>query len=155
MIDARRIAPPRDFEAVLERLCEDGPTGDGIFGTKQKALMFAAALGFHLKRRMPIERKGQGIRFDVFQRDVDDPFIDILAVCEVGDLHVLAPDRIEERITIFEEYAHGGIVELQRVCFDEPGDPLDAVVRLVQEGADPGDETLPNVDPAVLDLLRT
>ena len=142
----RRITPPREFEDMLDRLTEGR---DKVFETKQKALMFAAALGKRLDRRMPMDRKGEGIRFDIFERSLDDGFINALAVSETGDLRVLGEERVDERAAIFEEYAHGGLHELKRLCFEKAGDPVQNLVheiaRMREENVD-----LPGLDPSVL-----
>jgi hypothetical protein len=53
-----RIRPPRDFESLLDSL-----DTDGIFQSKQKGMMFAAALGAWLHKRgeelSDLDRKGK------------------------------------------------------------------------------------------------
>ena len=107
----RRICPPKEYEKLLNILVNEL----NIFETKQKALMFAAALGARRGERVRVSARGEGIRIDIFQRAVDDTFIDALAVAVTRDLHVLATDRGEERITIFEESASAGLKEIQRL----------------------------------------
>ena len=140
----RRIAPPRDFEDVLEQLVDAG-----LFETKQKALMFSAGLGHHRKKRTPIERRGVAIRYDIFANVLDDGYINALAVAEVEDLKVLAHDRAEERIRIFEEYAHTGLAELKR-RLSEPGNPLDALIGLAYDAAHSNGSGVDGIDPDVL-----
>ena len=61
----RRIAPPSDLDELLDRLSEPHPGGQvALFQTRQKAMMFAAALGHYLGERTPLARKGSAIRFD-------------------------------------------------------------------------------------------
>ena len=61
----RRIAPPSDLDELLDRLSELHPGGRvALFQTRQKAMMFAAALGHYLGERTPLARKGSAIRFD-------------------------------------------------------------------------------------------
>ena len=140
----RRISPPRDYEGVLEQLVDSG-----LFETKQKALMFAAGLGSQRKKRTPIERRGVAIRYDVFANELDDGYINALAVAEAQDLQLLAQDRSEERIGIFEEYAHTGLVEMGRRLL-QPGDPLDELLRLAYDAAHGSDSEVDGIDPDVL-----
>ena len=49
------------------------------------------------------------------------------------DLNVLADERANERIEIFEEYACAGLQELDEHCFKRPGDPLMALIKLTEE----------------------
>lgn len=149
----RRIAPPQKFESMLDRLIESkdpSTAGLAIFETKQKALMFAAALGYRRGRRVPLERRGTAIRPDIFQRDLDDAFIGALALAETGDLNVLRSDRDEERATIFEEYAHAGLEEMDQACFKQDGSPVENLIRLTREVQVGEDQELPGIDASVL-----
>ena len=148
----RRPAPPKDLEkSVLERLVEPSKSdGFPVFETKQKAMMFAAALGAWQGEPTPLTKRGNGIRFDVFEADHDDGFIRALAVWKTGDLLVLSDERSDERIRIFEEYAHTGLIEMKRVCFEEDGDPLDKLVRLTQAPLEPDRMEIDGIDPSIL-----
>ena len=59
-----RIAPPKGLEDDLEKLVSVDPQGKHpLFETKQKALMFAAALGhWRAGARRTVDKKGIGIR---------------------------------------------------------------------------------------------
>lgn len=150
-----RIAPPKALEADLERFVTADPNGGyPLFETKQKALMFAAALGkWRGHRRDPVERKGIAIRYDVFQGKDDDGYIDALAIAETGELKVLAGDRAEERITIFEEYAQLGLTEMIDRCFNRPGDPLEALLVLADEARTAMVAGLDGIDEDALNKL--
>lgn len=151
----RRIAPPKDLvKGLLDRLVDPEPgAAYRLFKSKQKALMFAAALGYHRGKRTEVDGRGEGIRFEIFEAAIDDGFVNALAVAEAGDLKVLAPDRDEERVTIFEEYAHTGLVEMGEVCFQMTGDPMAALVGLTDEVRAIADEEMPGVDPAIRAML--
>jgi dnd system-associated protein 4 len=140
----RRIAPPRDFEDVLDQLIDTG-----LFETKQKALMFAAGLGHHLKKRSPIDRRGVAIRYDIFTNVLDDGYINALAVADEQDLKLLANERVEEKITIFEEYAHSGLAEMKRRLL-QPGDALDTLLKLAYDAVHSGGSEVAGIDPDVL-----
>ncbi len=115
----------------------------------------AAAVGHHLGERTPLARKGSPIRFDIFEKALDDGFVNALAVAETGELEVLAPERAEERALIFEEYAHTGLRELERRCYEDEGDPLQALIGLT-EGVRATDSTeVSGLPPDILkELLR-
>ena len=147
----RRVHPPREHDknGVLEAITDEL----GLFGTRQKAMMFAAGLGYQLKRREPVaEWSSNAIRYDIFQRAVDDGFIDALAVAETKDLNVLAENRLGERIQIFEEYAHAGLIEIQSIL-DEPTDSLDGLIRAVQDARETAPAEFSGMDPAVLGMM--
>ncbi|MEI7687454.1 MAG: DNA phosphorothioation-associated protein 4, partial [Planctomycetota bacterium] len=119
-----RIRPPEELEKVLDQLKDDG-----VFETKQKGMMFAAAIGYALHRdevdRTEIDQLGEGIRLEYFRKPDDEDFIDALAVTARGDLKVLADERQDERIDLFQRCAFHGLTEMKRSCYDEkPEYPL-------------------------------
>jgi dnd system-associated protein 4 len=155
----RRIAAPKgaNFDKLLDRLTSPipGTSNEKLFETKQKALMFAAGLGYKKGIRLPLSSRDTSgaIRFDIFENAHDEVFIHALAIVDAGgDLHVLSEERAEEVVTAFEEYAHAGLLELERVCFGGNKDPLDALVDLIIASRQPprGSESFPGMDPDVL-----
>lgn len=152
----RRIAPPGhpDLKSALEKLTTPQPGRSfPIFDTKQKALMFAAALGRHKGLRLTLEQRdtASAIRFDIFQKALDDGYINALAVDESSDLKVLDEQREDEVAIVFEEYALGGLQEINRRCFESGADPLDVLLDLAAEARDAemDDEVPAGFDPAV------
>ncbi len=134
----RRIAAPGDSElkSVLERLTTDlSGYGFPLFETKQKALMFAASLGRYRGRREPLKERdsASAIRFDIFESATDDGFVRALAIDSVSDLKVLGAEREAELVTVFEESAHAGLLELNRVCFLSNKDPFEALLQLTAD----------------------
>jgi dnd system-associated protein 4 len=128
-----RIRPPQDLESsVLDKLKDAG-----VFSTKQKGMMFAAALGYRLRgkdvRDVQLGKSGEGIRLEYFERPRDDGFIDALAVAATNELYVLADERQEERIELFEKYAAVGLLEMRKRLLDVPMQPLDAVIALLED----------------------
>jgi dnd system-associated protein 4 len=129
----RRIAPPGSAELLLllEKLVSPAQGRDeGLFRSKQKVLMFSAALGWSLKQRKSLDRRGEPIRYSIFESALDDAFINTLAIAETKDLKVLAAERDDERIQIFEEYAHSGLLEIKRIL-SQPGEDLDHLLQAV------------------------
>ena len=128
-----RVRPSQEFEAsVLDKLKDSG-----IFETKQKGMMFAAAVGFWLRKRsvsgVDLGRPGEGIRLEYFQKVRDDGFIDALAVAAADDLAVLSDERQDERLELFEKYAQVGLGELKKRVIDVPMEPLDAMLALLED----------------------
>lgn len=129
-----RISPPRELEEKLDVLTTPMTSGEPpLFETKQKALMFAAALGRRRDTRTKLDRKGVAIRHDVFERVLDDGYLNALAVGVTQDLTILSAERSDERIAIFEEYAHTGLIEIISRCLDQPGDPLEELLAITEE----------------------
>jgi dnd system-associated protein 4 len=73
----RRIAPPGapELEETLDMLVGEGTGTRSLFKSKQKALMFAAAVGWRIKTKTTLEKRGEPIRLSVFQSALDDGFI--------------------------------------------------------------------------------
>ena len=89
----RRIAAPKGLDGVLEQLVNKLPgKGLALFETKQKALMFAAALGHKLGKRTAVTQRdaSTAIRHDIFQKAMDDGYMSALAIAEASDLTILA-----------------------------------------------------------------
>jgi dnd system-associated protein 4 len=131
MNEPRRIRVPRrptqgDAKKTIDRLVEDGP-----FQTKQKAMMFAAALGHHAGKREAFSSADEPIRWGIFENAGDDPFLAALAVAEAGGLEALSDGGDEDYPTVFEEYANGGLMELEERVLDQPADVLDQLIRLL------------------------
>jgi dnd system-associated protein 4 len=129
-----RIRPIQELEKpVLESLKDSG-----LFATKQKGMMFAAALGYSLRgkglsQETTDPKFGEGIRIEYFASVLDDGFIDALAVASTGSLDVLAEDRQEERIELFERYAAAGLREMKKQIVDAPMEHLNAMLAVLDE----------------------
>lgn len=141
-----RIRPPRDLEPLLDRLKEEG-----VFETKQKGMMFSAALGGWLNQRgeeVPeLDRRGEGIRIDYFQNVNDDGFIDAVSVTHEDALGILAPERTDHRIELFERLALLGLLHLEKALDGGLRPTLDVMVDLVEKaGEDRAPEDLPGLE---------
>lgn len=150
-----RIRPPRDLEPVLDSLKDDG-----FFETKQKALMFAAAVGYALERRKdrlgdPLEAYGEGIRLDYFENPGDARFIDLVAITVKADLQVLGESSQPWRIEQFEKFAHSGLIEIKQLCYTGSQNPMLGLLRIIDRLAYK-DETdaLPGLDAGRQELKK-
>jgi dnd system-associated protein 4 len=137
----RRIATPsgkseeaKDIVALIERLTASQDSGEpGVFESKQKLLMFAAALGANMGTSVELEQRetSSAIRFEIFENNADDAFVSAVAVAATDSLAVLRPDDDNETrlVTIFEERAYAGLLELRRRI--KGNDPLQVLVDIV------------------------
>jgi dnd system-associated protein 4 len=140
-----RVRPPSELEEVLDWLKDDG-----VFETKQKGMMFAAAVGFCLHgaevAAVEVEKHGEGIRLEYFRSADDEGFIDALAVASAGDLGIMDPARQEERVDLFEKCACLGLQEMKRACYDDrPEGPLSGILVLLDELDRSGQGELPGL----------
>lgn len=142
-----RVRPPKDLEQILDRLKDDAQ----IFETKQKGLMFAAAVGYALHQdkieATDLDTYGEGIRLQYFQSQQDDGFIDAIAVARVNELTTLDPEKQSDRIDLFERCAYLGLKEMQKHCFDNrPADPILGLLSLIDEMQATNGGALPGLD---------
>jgi len=142
-----RIRPPKGLENVLDQLKDEA----GIFETKQKGLMFAAAIGFALHRdkieSTSLDSFGEGIRLQYFSSQQDEGFIDAIAVAHEGKLEILDPEKQPARIELFERCALLGLEEMQKHCFDSRlDDPLLGLLSLIDEVQMSPESILPGLD---------
>ena len=154
--EPRRIRPPKRIlpdssKRTLERLVDEGP-----FQTKQKALMFAAALGVHQGNPKPFSSAEEPIRWQIFENNGDEGFIHSLAVAENGELEVLGDEDGEGYLSLFENYANAGLIYLEEHVLNQPVDILDALVDLlvqVRRHTSTPHPGLEGITPAQLDAL--
>jgi dnd system-associated protein 4 len=99
--------------------------GQAIFVTKRDLLCFAAVLGFEGNRRNKIVEKPSEFvdprPFENSQEAMNLLFLVGLAVTKDADC--LREDREEELVTIFEEYADGGLCTIEEWLRETPSDP--------------------------------
>lgn len=129
-----RVRPPKELEYILDQLKDSF----NVFETKQKGLMFAAAIGYALHREQldatVLSSYGEGIRMQYFSSPQDDGFIDAIAVATAGDLNVLDPEKQPDRIDLFEKCAFLGLQAMKKQCFDNrPEDPILGILTLIDE----------------------
>jgi len=112
----RRIHIPKEHEEFINRLCNaNDEEYNGPFKTKADALAFAAAYGASLGKRIELsETVRDPIRKVVFDSAGYSTLINLLAVADTENPNVLAitDEKEDERATIFEEYANGGLTSL-------------------------------------------
>ena len=101
------------------------------FKTMKDLFLFATLVGYRCGERMPLG-KGVGIfSWAQFSAQEDVPVLRSLAIAETGDVTVLASR--DELLTIAEEYANGGIVEIREQVAEMPGNRIANLVGLLQK----------------------
>ncbi|MGK7928539.1 MAG: DNA phosphorothioation-associated protein 4 [Spirulina sp.] len=116
---ASRIRVAKDKSEFVQSLVS-GRDRDGTFQTYADLLVFAAMLGIKAEKRTPIDIASKNepapIGLDIFISRGYDRAIKLLAIAQTRDPSILSaynPHSEEERATIFEEYANGGLEVLQ------------------------------------------
>lgn len=137
---AGRVRRPKDKEELLDRLVDNSP-----FDTRYRALTFAAALGFASDRRVALGEvdPAVSIRWELFREVGTDLLAAMIAALDTDEMEIVAPDRVEARIEIFEEYANGGLEILgEELAARAPKGPREVVLDLVleaEQAASPGE----------------
>jgi dnd system-associated protein 4 len=110
-----RIKVAKD-KAKLVKALRAGEGSTGPFQTYADVVAFGAAFGFSRKKRIPFDQISRGnpdpIPADQFK---NRSLIDLIAVAETHDPNILSnsDEKLQEKATIFEEYANGGFELLE------------------------------------------
>ena len=102
---ADRVRRPERFKDFLTEITQE----QAVFRTYKDAMVFAACLGYSRGKRVPFEKTSEPINLQVFSGKFDEMVINTIAIAELDDPYVMARNREEEKIRIFEEYACGGL----------------------------------------------
>ncbi len=103
-------------KAEFVRSLRANESGEGVFLTYGDVLAFAAALGFHYKKRVSFEKASRRDPDPVLQEQFRDAsLISLLAFAETQNAKILSLDEEsdQQRAKIFQEYANGGLEILQ------------------------------------------
>ena len=128
---SHRVRRPKAYDDLLNLLRDKD---EGVFTTYKSALVFAAAVGFKEKKRVPFTESGEPIALNLFSESQDQPFIFCLALTEYDDASYLQEDKFFEVMQVFEEYAAGGL-EILDGCLDK-AHIKESIERLLASGND-------------------
>ena len=124
----RRVRRAKDKEAVITQL-----TDDGVFATLRDALVFAAALGYDRNTSRPIAASDEPVRWDTM---VKNPYFEAIVdmIC-AADPEIrpeqLGDQFLDDRLSVFEEFANGGLEILERELRAGYGNPVDIINGLI------------------------
>lgn len=118
----KRIMRSKDKSEIIEELMHESI---GVFRENWRLLLFAAQVGAKNGRREPLKSpdSGSAIRQDIFGNCNAWPgILYLLSVAETEDASLLSGDNDgdNQRITLFEEYANGGLTVLQEYFKSTP-----------------------------------
>ena len=113
-----RIKIAKDKAELVQKLLDAKGT-TGAFSTYADIIAFAASMGVKHQMRLQLSEISQSkpapISLEVFISRGYDRLIKLIAVMETQDIKILSTDdaAVEaKRISIFEEYANGGLEKL-------------------------------------------
>lgn len=112
-------------EPLVRQLVEvvNPNTKRSLFPTMRELLCFAAALGFQMQRRVPLGDDTAEVDGRVWEHlDSAVDMVYLVGVAGARDIGILQPDREEDLVKIFEEYANGGLQILNEWLQAQGGD---------------------------------
>lgn len=133
----RRVQRATDKEDMIKLLTQ---APNAPFKEIWRLMLFAAALGYRENRRVPLEHidTGKGIDDRIFSNSPVWPgFLYLLALACTSKSDSLSgsEEKCDQRITLFEEYANGGLAILQEQL-ETSSYSLDALSHFVASNMD-------------------
>lgn len=113
-----RVRIAKDKAEFVQSLV-DFKGNSGPFQTYADAIAFAAALGINAKKRVPlvfVAKEPAPISLEIFISRGYDGLVKLLAIVATQEPNILSvydPIAEAQRVQIFEEYANGGLEQLQ------------------------------------------
>jgi dnd system-associated protein 4 len=141
----RRVSRDERFAETIEALT----TGDvPVFRELWRVLNFAAFVGIYFDNRLPLEKidHGKSIPSHYFGNLNWIGFLYLMSIYTTNDTNCLSTtvDNEEHLVTVFEEYANGGL-QILTTRLLSAGEPVDVVSTLVLEAGQPKHKDI-NID---------
>lgn len=136
-----RVRRPLERSSLMKELTDQKEP----FSSMAAVMVFAAAVGFSKERRVEFAKTDEEIPWDVFVNAGAEPFVHMLAAVASEDKDILAQDRDEDRVRIFEEYACGGLEVIAERLEGDHRAPLDRLLDLALE-VERRDESAGDID---------
>lgn len=114
-------------DLTRKREKEDSPPP---FKTMKDLFLLAALIGYGREKRLLLEKRQGIFTWAQLSAQEDVPVLRALAIAETGDVDVLTNQ--DELLTIAEEYANSGIVEIQEQVAEMPGKRVANLVDLLR-----------------------
>lgn len=137
----RNVNRSRKHEDMVQRLAiqQHPVTKRSLFLTIRELMCFAAMLGYSKGRSEKLDRKVGVEDIAIQQFEVNDSidFIYLIALAQQKNLDVLEEGNEDDAVTIFEEYANGGleiIAEWMRSSPDDPYGDRACLIGLERDG---------------------
>ncbi len=113
MPDKSRVRRPEVYKDLMQSLCKGN---HAVFDTYADLLVFAATLGQSRGESIPFSKSAEPVALNIFSGRFDSSVFNTLAIqSQENDPTIMAKDKTEAKIKIFEEYAHGGLKVLESI----------------------------------------
>lgn len=127
----RRLNRDQNKQHIYNKLIYSKDNLNGIFNNMKELFLFALILGYSKNRREPIGKKesfAQGIMHENYYQK----YFQLIALAVSGDPAVLVEEDSEGFYqNIIEEYANGGIYQLEENVLNKKGNEVDNFKDLV------------------------
>lgn len=143
---SENVRRPKEHEEMMYELCQ---TKEAIFDTFKDCLVFSACLGAARGNRRSFERSAEPVGIHIFRDKFDLAIFQILGIFEEADPSIMSDASKSARVTIFEEYACGGLDILKERVFDAPDDNHLAFVSLLKDTKKTGNNILSDITDAI------
>lgn len=114
-----RVKVAKDKTDLIQKLLDTKSTA-GVFQTYADIVIFAASFGLRHQKKIPLQEISQSepapISLEIFISRGYEWVINLIAIADSQDTEILAtdnPQAEQQRVTILEEYANGGLAQLQ------------------------------------------
>jgi len=123
----RNIRRPESFEPLFKRFTDatHPVSSKPIFATQREFMCFLATLGFSTGSRKTLEGRTlelDGRVFDTHEQSRD--IVYLIGLAGSRNAEVLMPEREDEAVTTFEEFAAAGFLVIERWMKDCPDDHI-------------------------------
>jgi dnd system-associated protein 4 len=145
----RRVRRPKDKEEMMARLSQGA---DSIFDTYVELLCFAACLGYARNASVPFESSAEAVPWHIFENRGKDSVVNLVAAVASEDFTIVGPDRFDDKLKVFEQYANGGLEILSQLIDKSPKTPFDVVRDLVLEAQRISPGSAASIDQMAKDL---
>jgi dnd system-associated protein 4 len=106
---------------------------DSVFETYVELLCFAACLGFVRNASVSFESSAEAVPWHIFENRGKDSVVNLVAAVALEDFTIVGPDRFDDKLKVFEQYANGGLEILSQLIDKSPKTPFDVVRDLILE----------------------
>jgi len=125
-----RVRRPKKYETLMNDLCRGE---NSVFDTFADLLVFSAVLGSHRNVSKKFEKTSEPVQFHIFNSEIYPTVFNTIALKHASfDPTIMGHDNLEDKIGIFEEYAHGGLEILATNLENSPPETYqDKILHLI------------------------
>lgn len=138
-----------DKRWIVDKLKKTAENKDGFFESNKDIFVFAVSVGFnHNKPRELQDTKGGEIPLHIFTKENKD-YIDTVAIASTldandldkGDVELLSWENeqaVDKKLTIFQEFANGGLEIIDNELFQNKTTVYDNLLQLIYRESNNG-----------------